>query len=141
MHVNPSVEKTDFKTSIGLDSVQALNMVIGVPLKMILPGGLQSLDKVVIGLRFGQAPSGNEIGGGQRPQMSGTSQQAVLGGSSAGVGGAGGGGRGRRGGGGGGGGNAGGGGMGAERMNSGGGPQGMDNSPMEFWYKTRLIKR
>jgi hypothetical protein len=143
IQVNPAIEKTDFKTSVGLDSAQALNMVIGVPLNMILPGGLKSMDQMVVGLRFGQAPAGNQMGGGQRPQMSGGSQQPVLSGSNAGVGGGGsGGGRGRRGGGGGGGGgNAGGGSMGAERMNSGGGPQGMDNSPMEFWYKTKLIKR
>jgi hypothetical protein len=26
-------------------------------------------------------------------------------------------------------------------MAASGGPQGMDNSPMEFWYKTTVIKK
>jgi hypothetical protein len=135
------MEKTDFKTSIGLDSTNALNMVIGVPLKMINPNGLQSLDKMVIGLRFGQSPVGPGQGG-QRQEMSGGNQQQVISGSSAGTGGGGGGrggrggGRGGSGGGGGGGGSAGG---GNPRMSAG--PQGMDNGPLEYWYKTTMIKR
>jgi hypothetical protein len=141
IQVNPSMEKTDFKTSIGLDSTNALNMVIGVPLKMINPNGLQSLDKMVIGLRFGQSPVGPGQGG-QRQEMSGGNQQQVISGSSAGTGGGGGGrggrggGRGGSGGGGGGGGSAGG---GNPRMSAG--PQGMDNGPLEYWYKTTMIKR
>ena len=137
VQVNPSMEKTEFKTSVGLDTTNALNMVIGVPLKLIDPSGLQALDEMVIGLRFGQTPAmgGN---GGSRQQMSG-GQQPVLSGSSAGTGGGSGGGRGGRGGGGSRGGSGGGSGGGA-RM-EGGGPQGMDNSPVEFWYKTRVAKR
>lgn len=148
IQVNPSLEKTDFKTSIGLDTTNALNIVIGVPLKLIQPAGLASLDKMVIGLRFGQSPSRSEMGG-NRPQMAGGNQQSILGGSDAGVGGGGGGGgrgsggRGGRGGSGGSGGsNAGGGNTGGSRMdNGGGGRQGMDNSPVEFWYKTKIAKR
>jgi hypothetical protein len=145
IQVNPSMEKTDFKTSVGLDSAYALNMVIGVPLKMINLSGLPALNKMVIGLRFGASPAGGATGG-ERPRMSGGNQQAVLGGSNAGTGGGGGGGgRGGRGGGGGRGGSGGGsGGSGAgaqvERA-GGGGPQGMDNSPIEFWYKTKMAKR
>lgn len=144
IRVNPSMEKTEFKTTIGLDSTNALNMVIGLPLKLIQPAGLAALDKMVIGLRFGQTPAGPAMGG-NRPQMSGGSQQAVLGGSSAGAAGSGGGGRGGRGGGG-----RGGGGGGAtasvapaasERVNSGGGQSGMDNSPVEFWYKTKIARK
>ena len=146
--VNPSLMKTDFKTSIGLDTTRALNIVIGVPLKMIQPAGLRSLDKLVIGLRFGQTTTGSNMG--SRSQMAGN-QQAVLGGSNAEAGGGGGGGsRGGRGGGGrgggGGGGNTSGGttgntGTGQIDAGGGGGRSGMDNSPVEFWYKTRLARK
>jgi hypothetical protein len=146
IQVNPSLEKTDFKTSIGLDSTNVLNMVIGVPLNKIQSAGLPALDKIVIGLRFGQSPSGSDPGG-RRPQMEGN-QQALLGGSSAGVGGGGSfGSRGGRGGGRGGGGrssggNSGGANSGGSQMDrNGGGPQNADNSPIEFWYKTRLVKK
>ncbi len=145
IQVNPSIEKTDFKTSIGLDTTNALNMVIGIPMKLIQPAGIKALDKMVIGLRFGQAGGGQQGGGGSRQaQMGGNNQQALLGGSGAGTAGsAGGGGRRGRGGSGGGGGGAssgGGGGTGGQRMEGGGG-QGMDNSPLEYWYKTRIIKK
>jgi len=131
IQVNPSLGKTDFKTSIGLDTTNALNIVVGVPLKMLNPAGLPALDKMVIGLRFGQSPSGSAAGGA-RSQTAGGNQQSVLGGSSAGTGGGGsGGGRGGRGGGRGGG--------GAAASAAGGG--GMDSSPVEFWYKTRMAKR
>lgn len=146
IQVNPSTDKTGFKTSIGLDSANALNMVIGIPLRLIQPAGMAALDDMVIGLRFGQIQSGQGQAGG-RQQSSGVSQQAVLGGANAGTAGsAGSGGRGRRGGG--GGGNAGGSGAGGgnagggnARMNAGGDQGGMDNSPVEFWYKTRLIRK
>lgn len=39
IQMNPSLEKTDFKTSIGLDTTNALNIVIGVPLKLIQHAG------------------------------------------------------------------------------------------------------
>jgi len=142
VQVNPSLEKTEFKTSIGLDTTNVLNMVIGVPLSKINPAGLPALDKMVIGLRFGQ--TGINAGqGGQRPPMAGN-QQSTIGGSSAGMGGGGGGGgRGGRGGGGSRGGGGGGGSAGGSpRMSSGGGgPQGMDNSPVEFWYKTKMARK
>ncbi|TSA36633.1 MAG: hypothetical protein D4R64_07155 [Porphyromonadaceae bacterium] len=109
IRVNPSLDRTDFKTSIGLDTTHALNIVIGVPLKLIHPAGLPALDKMVIGLRFGESPAGSEMS--SRPQMAGN-QQSVLGGSSAGIGGGGGG----------------------ERP-------GMNNTPIEFWYKTKLAKK
>ena len=149
MQVNPSLEKTDFKTSIGLDTTNALNIVIGVPLKKIEPAGFRTMDKLTIGLRFGQVTDVSSAGG--RPQMAGN-QQAVLGGSNAEAGGGGGGGgggsRGGRGGsrGGGGGGNtsgstAGSTGSGQVNAGGGGGQPGMDNSPVEFWYKTRLARK
>ncbi|MCX6224927.1 MAG: hypothetical protein NTV01_09310 [Bacteroidia bacterium] len=119
-----------------------MNMVIGVPLKFIQPAGLVALDNMVIGLRFGQSPAGSAMEG-RRPQISGGSQQPVSSGSGAGSGG-GGGGRGGRGGGGrGGSGGGGGGNAGGGQMNAGGGggQGGMDNSPVEFWYKTKLAKR
>jgi len=135
IQVNPSMEKTDFKTSVGLDTTNALNIVIGVPLKRINPAGLPALDEMVIGLRFGDAPAGP--GSGPRPQVSGGGQQAPMGGSSAGT--SGGGGRGGRGG---GGRSSSGGGGGGGQMNAGGGGQGgMDNSPIEFWYKTKIAKK
>ncbi len=141
LDINTAAEKTDFKTSIGLDSTRALNMVIGVPLKRIQPGGLKSLNEMVIGLRFGQ-PSGGMEQDGQRQQMSGSQPQAVLGGNTAGTqGSSGSGGRRGRGGGGGAASGGGGGGMGAQRMAAAGGPQGMDNAPMEYWYKTRIIRK
>ena len=136
--VNPSAGNTDFKISIGLDTTNALNIVVGVPLKMINPAGLPGLDKMVMGMRFGQSVTGSDRGGA-RPQMAGGNQQSVMSGSSAGTGGGGGGGgRGGRGGsGGGGGGNA-----GSGRVATGGGGQpGMDNSPVEFWYKTKLARK
>jgi hypothetical protein len=142
MQVNTSLVKTDFKTSIGLDTTNALNMVVGIPIKMIQPAGLMALDKMVIGLRFGQSVGGPDQGGGGRQQMSGGNQPAVSSGSSAGSAGSGGSGGSRRGRGGGGGAAASsGGGLGAQRAAAGAGSQGMDNSPMEFWYKTKVIKR
>jgi hypothetical protein len=143
LQVNPSAGKTEFKTSIGLDTANVLNMVVGVPLKMINPKGLIALNQVVIGLRFGQTmPVGGQ--GSGRSQMSGGGQQAVLGGSTAGTGGGGGGGG--RGGRGGRGGSGGGGGAAASQAparvdRGGGGQQEMDNAPVEFWYKTRMAKK
>lgn len=142
LDINTATEKTDFKTSIGLDSTRALNLVIGVPLNRIQPGGLKSLNEMVIGLRFGQAMGGMDPSGGQRQQMTGGPQQAVLGGNTAGTqGSSGSGGRRGRSGGGGAASGGGGGGVGAQRMAAAGGPQGMDDAPMEYWYKTRIIHK
>ncbi len=140
LQINPSTVKTDFKTSIGLDSTNALNMVIGIPIKMLQPAGLVALDKLVVGLRFGQSSGGQDQGGGGRQQMSGGSQPGVSSGSGAGSAGSGGSGGSRRGRGGGGA-AASGTGVGAQRMAASGGPQGMDNTPMEYWYKTKVIKK
>ena len=143
LQINPSTVKTDFKTSIGLDSTNALNMVIGIPIKMLQPAGLMALDKLVVGLRFGQSSAGQDQGGGGRQQMSGGNQPGVSGGSGAGSAGSGGSGGSRRGRGGGGGGAAAasGGGVGAQRMAASGGPQGMDATMVEYWYKTKVIKK
>jgi hypothetical protein len=124
--LNPSLQKSDFKTSIGLDSTNALNIVIGVPLKKINAGGLPALDDMVIGLRFGQTPVG-PVGGSSRPQGSGGGQQSISTGSSAGTGGGGGGATSS---------------PSPQVERGGGGGQGpVDNSPIEFWYKTRVAKR
>jgi len=139
--INPSLEKSNFKTSVGMDTTNALNIIVGVPLDKIQYGGLSAINKLVVGIRFGK--SFGWSGGGPRPNMQQGGQQAILGGSNAGTGG-GGGGRGGRGGRGGGG-NMSGGGMGSpDQMGPGGGPrgqQGPGNANIEYWYKTKLSKK
>lgn len=138
LKVNPSLEKTDFKTFIAVDTAEVLNIIIGVPLNYIRPEGLSTMEDLVIGLRFGQAVADQY--GSDRTQAIGN-QQATSG-TSAGISGGGGGGRGGRGGRGGGG----GGGGGLSQPSSGqsagnrGLNQGMDQPAPEFWYKTKLAK-
>ncbi|MFH0759914.1 MAG: hypothetical protein V2A67_00250 [Bacteroidota bacterium] len=142
LQVNPSVEKTDFHTFIAVDTANVLNIIIGIPIDWINPGGLSSMEEVVIGLRFGQAASEGNGGGGERPQMAGN-QQGVSSGMGAATGGGGGRGGGRGRGGGGGGGNMAGGASGGQ-MEAGapmGGGGGMGTVTTEFWYKTTLIKK
>jgi hypothetical protein len=139
LEVNPSTDKTGFKTSVGLDSTNALNMVVGVPLKLINPNGLAALSDIVVGLRFGQSPPMPGGGAGSPPRMSSGGQQSVSTGSGAGSGG-GSGGRGRRGGGGGassGGGSS----AGAQRAQMMADMGGGESGPVEYWYKTAVIKK
>ena len=129
--INPSLEETEFHTFIVVDTSNVLNIVIGVPLTKIHPEGLNALDELVIGLRFGL--SANEVGGAPAPRES---AQAAMGGGRGGRGGGGGGGGGRGGGGGGGG----------NTQANGSAPQaggggGMMPASTEFWYKTRVVKR
>ena len=141
LEVNPSTDKTGFKTSVGLDTTGALNMVVGVPLKLINPGGLPALNKMVVGLRFGQSPQMAPTGGNGIPRISSGGQQSVNMGSGAGTGGGGGGGRGRRGGGGGGGASTASPSVGAQRAQMNAAMMGGESGPVEYWYKTAFIKK
>ena len=146
MQINPSIEKTDFRTLIAVDTSNVLNVIVGVPIYLINPDGLSALDDIVVGLRFGQAAS--EQSGGGVAQGPGNQQ---ISGDNLGTGAASGasGGRmsgGRGGGRGGGGGVGGGGGMTGGTAKD----QAMANMPQgggiglattEFWYKTTLAKK
>ena len=138
LRINPSVEKSDFHTFIAVDTANVLNVIVGVPITYINPGGLASLDELVIGLRFGQSAADQQSGAGVRGDMG---QQSMMGGTGAATGG--GGGRGGRGGGGGGRGGGGGAPTGGQvNAPQGGMPGGgMMPATTEFWYKTRLIKK
>jgi len=142
LQVNPSVEKTDFHTFIAVDTANVLNVIIGIPIDRINPGGLAAMEEVVIGLRFGQAASEGNGGFGERPQMTGMQQGAPsgAGASSGGGGGRSGGGRGR-GGGGGGGNMAGGASVSQPEAGAALGGGGMGPATTEYWYKTTLIKK
>jgi hypothetical protein len=139
IQVNPSAEKTEFHTFIAVDTANVLNIIIGVPLTYINPGGLSALNEIVIGLRFGLSAAEQQAG----PVQRGSGQQMSMGGTGAGSGG----GASRGGGGRGGGSRGGGGGAGASMGNAGGGQGpaggagGMIPATTEFWYKTRLVKK
>ncbi|MFO7616525.1 MAG: hypothetical protein R6V75_04670 [Bacteroidales bacterium] len=130
LQVNPSLEGTDFHTFIAVDSAGVLNIIVGVPITRLNPGGLDALDEMVVGLRFGVAA--NEQQDYAQPARGG--QMPAAGG--------GGGGRGGRGG---GGGRSGGGGTTAPAMGAptqGGQAMGARMpATTEFWYKTKVQKR
>jgi hypothetical protein len=127
LQVNPSFDGTDFHTFIAVDSTGVLNIIVGVPMTRLNPDGLNALDELVVGLRFGMAADGQQdyaqpVRGGQMPAAGG------------------GGGRGGRGGGGRGGGGATAPAMGAPTQ--GGQPMGARMpATTEFWYKTKVQKR
>jgi hypothetical protein len=138
IQVNPSAEKTDFHTFIAVDTANVLNIIVGVPLTYVNQGGLQALDELVIGLRFGLSAAEQQSGYTQRA----AGQQMSMGGTGAGSGGS----PGRGGSRGGGGGRGSGGGGGTSVGNPGaqegpGGGGGMMPASTEFWYKTRVIKK
>ncbi|HBB92046.1 MAG: hypothetical protein A2X22_09145 [Bacteroidetes bacterium GWF2_49_14] len=138
IQINPSLEKTDFHTFIAVDTANVLNIIVGVPITYLNPGGLAALDEIVVGLRFGQSAAELQSGGQQ--QMGG-GQQSAMSGTGAGSGGSSGGRGGSRGGG--GGGRGGGGGASSAGMQQGGAPGGNAMMPAttEFWYKTRVMKK
>ncbi len=135
IQVNPAMEKTDFHTFIAVDTANVLNIIVGVPIIYVNPGGLQALDELVVGLRFGQSAA--ELQGGAQPQLGGGQQQS-MGGTGAGSGGSSGG---RGGGRGGGGGRSGGAAAMGNAPQGGGGGGAMMPATTEFWYKTKLVKR
>jgi len=129
---NPSLESNEFITAVALDSMNILNLLIGVPLDELNDQGIDGMSDFYVGL--GVTFSGNNRGRGQAVGQGGgqrLSGGAVTGGSG------GGGGRGGRGGG------RGGGGGGAQ-MGGGGRPGGMNSSsPVveKFWYQTKIAKK
>ncbi len=125
--VNPAVGNTDFITLVAMDSSNYVSLLIGVPMKMIHPRGIDGLNELTVG--FGIPVAGGRAGGSAGASGQQSMGSGGGGGRSGGGGGRGGGGGGSRGGGGG--------------QMGGGAPMGASSSAgpaMEkFWYKT-LIK-
>ncbi len=102
--INPALDDSEFVTLIAMDSLNYVSLLIGVPMKLIHPQGIDGLNELCVG--FGVPMIGGRSGG----MAPGSGQQSM--GSSGGGGRSGGGGGGRSGGGGGRGGSRGGGQMG-----------------------------
>ncbi len=125
--VNPAVGNSDFITLVAMDSLNYVSLLIGVPMKMIHPLGIDGLNELTVG--FGIPMAGGRAGGAG---MGG--QQSMGSGGGGGRSGGGGGGRG-----GGGGGSRGGGGS----QMGGGAPMGGSSSGPtleKFWYQTVITK-
>jgi len=63
LQINPSVEKTDFHTFIALDTAKVLNVIIGIPIDRINPGGLSAMGDLLVGLKIGQDGGDQEKSG------------------------------------------------------------------------------
>jgi hypothetical protein len=63
LQINPSVEKTDFHTFIAIDTVNVLNVIIGIPIDRINPGGLSAMGDLLVGLKIGQDGGDQENSG------------------------------------------------------------------------------
>ena len=125
--INPALDDSDFVTLIAMDSLNYVSLLIGVPMKLIHPQGIDGLNELCVGF-------GIPMAGGRPGNMAGSQRQQSMG--SGGGGGRSGGGGGR----GGGGGSRGGGGG----QMGGGAPQGGMSSSgpalEKFWYSTTIRK-